>query len=117
MGDLSKNFSRKEFACHCGCGFDDISLELIAVLQQLRDYYGKPVKINSACRCEKHNAKVGGAKHSKHKEGIAADVVVSGVLPKDVHKYLIEKYEGRYGIGRYNTFTHIDVRDGCARWG
>lgn len=117
MGDLTKNFSRKEFACRCGCGFDHISLQLVEELQDVRDHFNAPIIINSACRCEGHNAKVGGAKGSKHKLGIAADIVVKGVLPKEVHKYLIEKHKDRYGIGRYNTFTHLDVRDSKARWG
>jgi uncharacterized protein YcbK (DUF882 family) len=117
MGDLTTNFSRHEFACKCNCGFDDISLELVDVLQDLREHYDKPIIINSACRCEKHNERVGGAKGSKHKEGIAADIVVSGKSPKVVHAYLINKYDGKYGIGRYNTFTHIDVRKTIGRWG
>lgn len=117
MGDLTANFSRKEFACKCGCGFDDVSLELVAVLQDLREHFGLPIVINSACRCEEHNERVGGSKGSKHKEGIAADIVVRGKLPKEVHAYLINKYGGKYGIGRYNTFTHIDVRNYMARWG
>ncbi len=117
MGDLTVNFSRKEFACKCGCGFDGISLELVAVLQELREHFDLPIVINSACRCEKHNERVGGAKGSKHKEGIAADVVVRGKSPKEVYAYLVNKYEDKYGIGRYNTFTHVDVRVGMARWG
>ena len=32
MGDLTKNFSRSEFACKCGCGFDDIDLVLQSVI-------------------------------------------------------------------------------------
>lgn len=28
MGDLTKNFNRFEFACKCGCGFDDIELQV-----------------------------------------------------------------------------------------
>lgn len=117
MGDLTSNFSRKEFACKDGCGFDDVSLELVAVLQEARDHFGKSILINSACRCEEHNERVGGAKGSKHKEGIAADVVVRGVSPKVVHSYFINKYPDKYGIGRYNTFTHIDVRKTKGRWG
>ncbi len=123
MGDLSANFSRKEFSCKCGCGFDDVSLELVALLQKLREHYDKPIVINSACRCEEHNERVGGAVKregstgSKHMYGIAADIVVRGVSPKEVHKHLVGLYPDKYGVGRYNTFTHIDVRPTLARWG
>lgn len=116
MGDLTKNFSRKEFACRCGCGFDHISLQLVEELQDVRDHFGSSVAINSACRCEEHNQRVGGSRGSKHKLGIAADFTVKGVSNKEVQAYLLSKHKDRYGIGVYSTFTHLDVRDGKARW-
>jgi hypothetical protein len=36
MGDLSAHFSRSEFACKCGCGFDDVKPDLIEALEALR---------------------------------------------------------------------------------
>ncbi|WP_442788004.1 D-Ala-D-Ala carboxypeptidase family metallohydrolase [Lelliottia sp. SL45] len=65
---------QSEFACHCDCGFDSISPELITVPEYVRTHFGAPVKINSGCRCEKHNAKVGGGPNSRHVQGIAADI-------------------------------------------
>lgn len=109
-------FKRKEFACSCGCGFSAVDVELLKVLEDVREKFG-PVVINSACRCEKHNKAVGGADGSKHKLGIAADIRVVNTDPDTVYKYLENKYKNKYGIGRYNTFTHVDVRpDGPARW-
>ncbi|MCW1830249.1 D-Ala-D-Ala carboxypeptidase family metallohydrolase [Enterobacter asburiae] len=116
MGDLSKHFSRSEFACHCGCKFDSISPELITVLEDARAHFCAPVKINSGYRCEKHNAKIGGVTNSPHVQGIAADIVVSGRTPAIVADYLECKYPDRYGVGRYSIFTHIDVRQTRARW-
>lgn len=112
------HFARREFACKCGCGFDAVDIELLGVLEQLRQDLGnRPVSITSACRCEAHNRKVGGARHSVHKQGKAADIRVKGLLPAQVADYLERTYPGRYGIGRYATFTHIDVRPSPARWG
>ena len=37
MGDLSKNFSRWEHACSCGCGFDTVDVDLNRALQELHD--------------------------------------------------------------------------------
>ena len=116
MGDLTKNFSRHEFECGCGCGFDHISLELVEVLQDVREHFDAPVRVTSACRCEDHNYKVGGAKRSKHLLGIAADIVVSRVVAPEVFSYLDKKYGDRYGLGEYKKFTHVDVRDAKARW-
>lgn len=118
MGDLGKDFSRHEFACKCGCGFNTVDAELITVLQDIRDHFGKPITINSGCRCESYNKKVGGSPGSQHKLGRAADIDVKDMPPESVQHYLEGKYSGLYGIGRYNTFTHIDTRSGVsARWG
>lgn len=117
MTQLTKHFKSEEFECKCGCGFDNISLELVGVLENLRETYQEPIKINSACRCYEHNKAVGGEDKSKHLQGIAADIVVVGYSPAKVYQYLDQKYRGKYGIGEYPTFVHIDVRKGpAARW-
>ena len=41
---LTKNFKRSEFACKCGCGFDDIDLKLVNIIQIIRDEVG-PIRI------------------------------------------------------------------------
>jgi len=42
MGDLSKNFSRYEIQCSCGCDAKWISPELIKKLQHVRDIIANP---------------------------------------------------------------------------
>lgn len=116
MGDVSYNFSRYEFACKCGCGFNAVDTELLRVLQNVRTMRSKPVSINSGCRCLTHNTNEGGYKDSKHMIGIAADFVVIGIEASRVQDYLLHKYQGKYGIGRYKDRTHIDVRPDKARW-
>ncbi|EDH8282150.1 serine/threonine protein kinase [Salmonella enterica subsp. enterica serovar Livingstone] len=113
---LNQYFRRKEFACRCGCGQDTVDAELLAILMDVREHFGKPVIINSANRCPTHNKRVGGASRSVHLTGKAADISVKGVAPAIVHAYLTSKYEGKYGIGKYNTFTHIDSRSVASRW-
>jgi len=115
---LAPNFSRDEFACKCGCGFDTVDAELVEVLQDVRDWAGARVAINSGCRCRDHNRAVGGVSGSQHLSGRAADIVVEGKTPEQVADYLATQYPVRYGIGRYATFTHVDTRTlGPARWG
>ncbi len=117
MPDISKHFSRSEFACKCGCGFDMIDLRVVALCEQIRSYFGKPVTINCGCRCKTHNAEVGGEIDSQHLFGKAADIVVAGVDAKAVADYA-EKINPNGGVGRYpkKHFTHIDVRGRRARW-
>ena len=130
MGDLSKNFNRREFECHCGCGFDTVDFELVTVLEDVRAHFNDlcteqvniAIEITGPNRCPEHNRNVGGAKDSMHTQAKAVDIKVwrkwhtDQVDPVEVAEYLENKYPGKYGIGRYVNRTHIDVRPTRARW-
>ena len=120
MPKISLNFNREEFACHCGCGSDNINMALISALEIIRKKVGKPITVNCGMRCAKHNAVVGGVKNSQHLLGLAADIKVQGMTPRQLH-YIIECLHNSGathigGLGLYNTFVHVDVRAGTARW-
>ncbi len=116
MTALSKFFKRSEFACKCNCGYDTIDAELLQVLTDLREHFGKIVLISSGARCESHNKMIGGSSKSKHLLGKASDIVVRGYEPHEVATYLRAKYPDTYGIGEYDTFCHVDVRSTKARF-
>lgn len=113
---LTKNFESTEFDCNCKsyCSTTIIDEQLITYLQKIRDYFGKPVTINSAYRCKKHNASVGGASSSKHLYGQAADIKIAGVTPLKIAQYA--ESIGIKGIGRYSNFVHIDTRKNKYFW-
>jgi len=114
---LSQHFSRSEFACKCGCGFDTVDVELLRLLEEIREKYNQPITINSGCRCSNHNAAVGGSNNSQHLYGRAADIVVKQVLPEMAHAFIESKYSDKYGLGVYKSWLHIDSRsNGPARW-
>jgi len=118
MGDLSKDFDRSEFSCPCGCGKNNISLSLVNQLQKLRDTLEIPLKINSGCRCEKHNEEVGGTSGSSHLKGLAADI--SCINSQDRFNLVWKSVDlfCRIGIGK--TFVHVDVDESlpqCVMWG
>ena len=77
MANSTKNFSVSEFTCHCGCGFNIIDQRVINMAQTIREALGIPVRVNSGCRCEKHNVAVGGVKSSNHTKGLASDLSCS----------------------------------------
>ena len=121
---LTANFSLSEFECKCGCEmpddvFDNVK-ELAKSLQILRDKIKKPIKVNSSYRCLSHNKNIGSKSTSQHVLGKAADIVVKELKPNevaDIAEQLMNKGLFKMGgVGRYNTFTHVDIRGKKARW-
>lgn len=112
---LSPHFKVKEFACHNGSDKILISSKLVELLEKIRNYYGKPVCITSAYRPAAYNASIGGARASQHILGTAADITVSGASPASVYAYC-DKVNPTGGVGKYDSFTHVDVRNGKSRW-
>jgi uncharacterized protein YcbK (DUF882 family) len=115
---LAKNFRRGEFACQCGCGFADISMELVGELQRLRDHLGIGISILSGCRCAKHNAAVGGAAHSQHVLGRAADIRIWSLNARQMYAVAAGLVGfGGLGVDDERGFLHVDVRVGPqVRW-
>jgi len=125
---ITGNFSKSEFECKCGCEMpNDVldNIKLLAIqLQTIRDYVGQPIKINSAYRCEFHNNMIGSnSKTSQHLLGKASDITINTFTPNEVadviENLLVNEMLGSFyigGLGRYNTFTHVDIRDYKARW-
>jgi len=114
---ISKDFNLKEFECtHPDHQHVQIDEQLLENLQQLRDFLNVPLIITSAYRCEERNRQVGGSKNSLHKQGKAVDILLS-TIPVDIDDLEeIAERLGFDGIGKYNTFIHLDVRGYKARW-
>ena len=113
---VAENFTVGEFACKDGSEVILISIELVELLQKIRDHFKAPVTINSAYRNHCYNKKVGGASNSLHLYGAAADIRVKGIAPKDVAAYAETLMPDKGGIGTYPTFVHVDVRTIKSRW-
>ncbi len=112
---LSEHFQAREFACRC-CGMVLVHPELVRKLEGLRNVVGAPVFIASGYRCAKYNKAVGGAENSYHLFGMAADIWVKGISPRQLAE--IVGKTGFDGIGVYQDqgFIHVDVRGYRARW-
>lgn len=113
---VALNFSVREFACNDGTDAIFISPKLVDILQQVRTHFGKRVTITSAYRTVAYNKKVDGAANSQHIYGTAADIQVADTAPSKVANFVETLLPNTGGLGRYPTFTHIDVREHKARW-
>ena len=105
MDKLTKNFTGKEFACPC-CGKQHIAMELVYMLQDLRDIVDRPIYISSGYRCKKYNKIVGGYAKSKHMEGLAADIEAIGMAPKRLAELADESFPR---IGIYPNHVHVGI--------
>jgi uncharacterized protein YcbK (DUF882 family) len=77
-----KHFKPAEFACRCGeCGSDgnEMNLDFVDSLDQLRERLGYPMTITSGYRCPAYNERISTTgKDGPHTTGRAADVLISG---------------------------------------
>ena len=126
---LSPDFTVGELTTSGGVSSDvaRIDPKLVDLLQRLRGYVGKAIKITSGYRSWKRNKQVyAGRKNpdgtpkkptlSQHCGGRAADIEISGMNGLEISKAVIEACGPNIGIGLGNTFAHVDVRGFAAAW-
>lgn len=122
MGDLTKNFSRWEFACkgiNCCGGSAPVDLALVEGLQELRDKLNTPINIISGFRCLTHNKRENGSRYSQHTLAKAVDIKIPDGIEIDKLIETIETIDvfREGGVGIYSTRIHLDVRKYKTRWG
>lgn len=107
--DDIKHFKKSEFTCKCGCGLNNIQLEVVKIADEVREHFGSPAIVTSGTRCEKHNKEVGGVSNSRHLKGKAIDMYVQNVSWYDLLAYL-RKLEQK---GKIRYCYHINNSDCC----
>lgn len=115
--NVGKHFKVKEFACKDGSQAVFIDTHLVAILDILRNKIGKAVIITSGYRTPEWNKKCDGAKYSYHMRGMAADIRVTEMEPKQVASILNGIIPNECGIIVYNGWVHIDTRSNKYRKG
>lgn len=114
-------FDSKEFASKDGrpspYGPMNVRQELVDFLNRLRLSFGRELIVNSGYRSPEHNAATpGAAPNSYHVKGLAADIRPKDLSLVDELWALADKMNETGGVGRYNTFVHVDRRGVRARW-
>lgn len=75
------NFSLAELRCRCGqCDSTGREMDpvFMALLQRLRQVYGKPMPLSSAYRCPNHPNERNKTEPGEHAQGLAVDVQCRG---------------------------------------
>jgi uncharacterized protein YcbK (DUF882 family) len=118
---VTEHFLYSDFVCPCCDTMKIIPAfyHQAAMLEHMRMELGFPIIINSGYRCPKHNREAGGAARSWHllfatdirpgDDGIQQDEALREL-------YNLADKMGFGGIGRYETFLHLDLRPDKARW-
>lgn len=88
-----------------------------AVLDPLREWYGKPIIVNSGYRCEALNKAIGGAKSSQHMLGEAADITVGSKEENEkLFDYIKDNLEFDQLINESDfSWIHVSYREGRLR--
>ena len=88
-----------------------------AVLDPLREWYGKPIRVNSGYRCEALNEAVGGSPTSQHKLYEAVDITVgSKTENKKLFNYIKDNLPFDQLINESNfSWVHVSYREGRLR--
>lgn len=96
------------FACPCGSCLVKPKLELVILLDAMREKAGRPVRVTSGPRCPAHNTAVGGREGSAHLTGDAVDLNVGSSHERFalLRAALAVGFE-RVGIGK--NFLHVDI--------
>lgn len=114
---ISQHFGVWEFKCKDNSRVIVLDKALVELLEIIRLHYNKPLHINSGYRTVQYNASLKNSSlKSQHILGKAADIWLNDVSPKQLYSWLDSSYPNSLGIGIYDTFVHVDVREGKSRW-
>jgi len=118
-----KHFTRKEIE-----NGKDIPPDLypnifptMIILDEIREWYGKPIYINSSYRSPEYNHAIGGSSKSLHLEFNAIDFTILFKLDllkiyTHLHNLDLKHHfkhlprPGCMGLGLYKNFIHLDTR-------
>lgn len=120
MNGPSPHLSWKELACKDGTPYpeewrDSRGVTLAIEFEKIRAIVGHPIEVSSAYRTSEWNRRIGGARRSQHIEGRALDLYPPSSWSLEnfyriVRAVALRRGSWIYGLGKYPTHVHIDVR-------
>lgn len=97
---------------------DNLTKLIEIVLDPLREWYGKPIRVNSGYRCKVLNKTVGSkAKKSQHLYGEAADITAGSKTENEkLFNYIKDNLPFDQLINESNfSWVHVSYREGRLR--
>lgn len=97
---------------------DNLTKLIEIVLDPLREWYGKPIRVNSGYRCKVLNKAVGSkAKKSQHLYGEAADITAGSKTENEkLFNYIKDNLPFDQLINESNfSWVHVSYREGRLR--
>lgn len=80
----------------------------VQVLEPIRSLLGRPMFITSGLRPEWLNIAIGGSSNSAHMDGLAADVKVVGMAPREFCRWIRNSgFQVDQVIEEYSQWTHV----------
>lgn len=127
-GRLVPNFSLEEMANNLTKAIIKLLLtpEVVRhalMMQVLRDWWKRPMTVNSWYREEAYNKEVGGDPHSCHLDGIATDIALPHLTEEQIKMFINKwkkiciKYGVIGGISIYHWGLHFDSNNTADRYG
>jgi uncharacterized protein YcbK (DUF882 family) len=121
---VTEHFSWQEFCCHDGAPVPEALQPEVhrlcsTVLEPLRQRWGSPLVLISGYRSESYNIRVGGALHSQHLAGRAADVApieraataqLAALVETMIREGALPELGG-FGVYPRQGWVHLDVRN------
>lgn len=103
-------FTENEFNCKdgCGCGYKEMDITLLEMLDKVRYRLGEPIIISSAYRCYTHNRNIGGVNNSSHTKGLAVDIKCTN----NNYRFKLLKVLFEVGFKRIElapSWIHVDI--------
>lgn len=98
-------------------------IEFAQMMQHLRNYWGKPMKVNSWYRTKEFNTRIGGDVNSAHLDGIAADIALPSITDRnrnnliEVWRSICINYGVIGGVSIYSWGVHFDANKNPMRYG
>jgi hypothetical protein len=90
-------------------------LRMADVMQEIRDYFDRPINVHSWWRPQEYNKLIGGAKRSMHLLGSAVDFSIVGIpcneVKLDLEKMLVELDIRMEDNGENADWIHVDNSD------